>query len=104
MIQMMFVTMRKKVIYTEIIRSLVKLCLDNSEDDNDDEFHTRGCVKRPASFTGEKAWCQKSEDSNGFKEIERCYCYQNECNHANGLNQSNIAFGALFLFVVTLFQ
>ena len=59
-----------------------------------DEFHVRGCIKPPATFTAREKFCQKVDDYDEFKEIEKCYCFSNECN---GAGKTLMSLGAMFV-------
>jgi len=71
---------------------------------NKDEVYERGCTKATASQTNNVPFCQAADDSDDFTDIEKCYCFQNECNGSMSLKSisivSSMSLVAMLLFLL----
>ena len=88
----------------ELLTSITKIPVIFIENSDGVTVYQRGCSKPPINSNTPS--CEPMEDQNGYTKLQKCYCFENQCNGSTTITMTSLSmglFGLLIIFREVLF-
>jgi len=90
---------------TEMCSTQESACFKETKKNSDGvTVYQRGCSKPPINSNTPS--CEPMEDQNGYTNLQKCYCFENQCNGSTTITMTSLSmglFGLLIIFREVLF-
>ena len=83
----------------ELLPSITKIPVIFTENSDGVTVYQRGCSKPP--INSDTASCEPMEDQNGYTNLQKCYCFENQCNGSTTITMTSFSMGLFGLLIIS---
>ena len=83
----------------ELLPSITKIPVIFTENSDGVTVYQRGCSKPPINSNTPS--CEQMEDQNGYTNLQKCYCFGNQCNGSTTITMTSLSMGLFGLLIIS---
>ena len=83
----------------KLLPNITKIPAIFTENSDGVTVYQRGCSKPPINSNTPS--CEQMEDQNGYTNLQKCYCFGNQCNGSTTITMTSLSMGLFGLLIIS---